>query len=514
MRTKDLYVILLIIVSIVLFFSITGTVTSGYHFVDDHEILRINNDLSKESFFTVTAKWIKSDLTIRFRPMFYLHRILVSKVFGNNFTAWSIYTIYLLFISLLCFYYGMRKLSYSTVESLCFIIIVFIGRQMAVWWRLGPAETIGMFFLGLAFYSMTNCEKRYSLNTSLFCLFLICASLCKESFNIIIPAFLIFKIWHEKDLYKLQAKEVFLKNRLLTVPFVVMLINLLIIVFVVGANKIGYAGISGGIVPLLKGILSIIKNQLTKYIIIGVIFFGGICFHLKNKKKLLLFLKNLIFPFAICLLILVPNLIIYAKSGMDERYRLPSFIGIAFFIVSIVKEARFSSRNLSFIFLVIIVPFTLKPLYWSYASASWFSYEGNQNKVFLSAILDNYKEPANVVLVTDPIASFERSISLNTYLFLTKDIKLYVYPIPVPHSWGGWTDFRERLRTEWDTRFKQRMFSDMHGKPHMIIFLNKDLTVRFFSESGIEREKYLNILKEGIGYNIRGTGYAIFIENK
>ena len=507
MKTKDLYAIILIIVSIILFFKITKTVTSGYNFFDDHQILQITDDLSKESILTVATKWMKQDLNIRFRPMYFFHRVLESKVFGNNFTAWSVYTIFLLFTSLLCFYYGMRKLKYSILESLCFLILVFIGQQMAVWWRLGPSETIGMVFLGLAFYFMVNIEKRYSLNTCLFCFFLICASLCKESFIIIIPAFLIFKIWHEKELFNLSVKKAVLKNRLLLIPFVVMIINLLIVVFVVGTNKIGYAGVSGGIFPLLKGILSIIKNRFIEYIIIVAIFFGAIYFELKDGKKLLLFSKKLIFSFIICVLIVAPNLILYSKSGMGERYLLPSLIGIAFVIVSFIKEARLNFRWLSSLFLVIILVFSIKPAYSALISGRWSANAGNQSKVFLSEILDNYKESSNVLLVADPVGSYEWSYSLNIYLSLAKGIKFYAYAVEDPSSWGGLSDIGKDLTAGWYSWFKQRMLSDMQGKPNMILFLNKALAERFFNEGGVPKERYLNILK-------KDTGYAIFMENR
>jgi len=502
----DIYAIILITVLVILFFTITGTVTSGYHFTDDHEIVRITDDLSKESILTVAAKWIKRDLSIRFRPMYFFHRILETKVFGINFTAWSVYTMFLLLTSLLCFYYGMRKLKYSFFESLCFLIIVFIGPQSAIWWRLGPNETIGMVFLGLAFYFMVNCEKRYLLNTYLFCFFLICASLCKESFTIIVPAFFVFKIWHEKELNNLSVKKAILKNRVLFIPFIVMIINLLIIVFVVGTNRIGYAGVDSGIFHLLKGIFSIIK-QFEKYIIMVAILFGIICFSLNDKRKILLFSKKMTFPFLICTLIVAPNLVLYAKSGMWERYLLPSLVGIAFFIISLIKEIRQDFSGFSSLILTIILVFSMKPEFLlALNSARGFANEGNQTKKFLSEINANYEESSNVLLVADPVGYYELSFSIETYLSLTRGIELYTYA--VERSWSDMSDFEKNLTSGWHSYFNQRMLSDMKGKPDMILFFDKTLDERFFYESGIQKERYSNILKD------TGYRYAIFNENR
>jgi len=508
-KTKDMCAIVLILVSIILFFNNTGTVTSGYHFCGDHSILRLSDALSKRTILTVTTNEVKRDLNQRFRPMFFFHHVLESKVFGKDLTAWSVYTIFLLFSTILCFYCGMRTLKFSISESLCFLILVFIGRQMAVWWCLVIAETIGMVFLGLAFFFMVNCEKRYVLNTGLFCFFLICASLCKESFLIVIPAFLIFKILHEKGLYHLSVKKAVLKNRLLLIPFVEMIMGLSIIVFAVGTNKVGYAGVSSRIFPLLKGMLSILENRLIGYTIIAAVFIVAVCLGLglKDKDKILLFFKKLILPFLFFVLIAVPSLILYAKCGIKERYLLPFLVGIAFFIVSIIKETRSDLRWLSVLFLAVILAFSIKPASSAFKFARLYANEGAQNKVFLSGILDNYKESSNVLLVADPVASYEWSYSLNIYLSLAKGIRVYAYPIEYPGLKRFWpVEFKQRLKARWHLRYRQRMLSDMKGKPDMILFFQKALAKRFFNESGIQKENYFNILK-------RNTGYAIYMEN-
>ena len=73
---------------------LSGTVFSGYHFIDDHEIVILKNDLSKPSNSTlqVLEKWLTKDTSIRFKPFYIIHRVFEAKIFGTNFIAWSIYT--------------------------------------------------------------------------------------------------------------------------------------------------------------------------------------------------------------------------------------------------------------------------------------------------------------------------------------------------------------------------------------------------------------------------------------
>jgi hypothetical protein len=132
----------------------------------------------------------------------------------------SIFTGILAMCSFSFFYFGARKLKYGVLESLVFVLLIFIGSQMAIWWRLGTNETIGMFFLGLAFLFMAKCTKKenYRLNNVAFIILLIIASLCKESFIITIPALVVFKIWNEKNVFKITFKESVKNNYLLAVP--------------------------------------------------------------------------------------------------------------------------------------------------------------------------------------------------------------------------------------------------------------------------------------------------------
>jgi len=506
MKTKDICAVCAILTFVLLFFTFTGTVKSGYHFIDDHEILLISNHLSQEPIVHVYVKIIKKDLKKRFRPMYYLHRVLQVKIFGKNLTAWAIYTVLLLLITLVCFYAGLRKLDFSILETISFLTLAFVGPQMAIWWRLGPNETIGMFFLGFAFYFMVSCQKRYRLNTFLFVLFLVLASLCKESFAIIIPAFLLFKVWHEMQLYRWSLKTAIFKNMLLIIPLFVMSIEILIIIFVIGTNKIGYAGVYGSIPSVLKGIFSIIKSKFKQFIVILGFFLAAIFFELKDEKKFMNFSKKLIMSFSFCLLIIIPNLILYAKSGMFERYLLPSLLGFSFLIVSLIKETRLKFPWLSLLFLAVIFVFSIKPSINAFSEGRKFSIAGNHTKMILSHISGCFQSSPRVLMVANPVKNFEISASIDRYLSIEKGKKIYAYSIEDKNSWGKLAGVGESLTEVWRSWFNNRMFPDMKGEPGSIIFINKDLAERFFNESGLKKENYHNIL-------MNDNRYAIFKEN-
>ena len=69
---------------------IAQTIWSGYHFLDDHELLRL--ELGAEQKFPLLAAikaWAVNDLWWRFRPLYWVERVTVSYLFGSNLTAWN-----------------------------------------------------------------------------------------------------------------------------------------------------------------------------------------------------------------------------------------------------------------------------------------------------------------------------------------------------------------------------------------------------------------------------------------
>jgi hypothetical protein len=437
---------------------------------------------------------------MRFRPFYFLSRVFEAKIFSNNFALWSIGNAVLACATFSFFYLGMRKLNYSITESLIFIMFAFVGLQMAIWWRLGPNETIGTFFLGLTFYFMINCEKRHALNTVLFCIFLIITMLCKESFIIIAPAFLVFKLWYEKDKYKLSIKETLRNNSLLVIPFLVMCFSLWLIIFVIGTNKIGYAGINSDIkiIPLVNGSYRILRNSFLEIEIIIILSLFLIYFEVKDEKKFRAILIELILPAIFAFLIVVPNLILYAKSGMDERYLLPSTIGIAFLAVSILRTIN---KNHSWLFklLVVIILITFaKPTIIVAKRARNFANEGIQTEKMIAAIIQNSNEKSNVLLVANPAHYSEWSNSLRTYLSLTNDINLYGFPVNDEYD----NDFYRFLSDTWHSRFEGRKFQDIKGDVDIIVFFDKKKDWSFYEESGLNPLNYNNLLEQDTDFGV------------
>src|SRR4030042_3366416 len=333
---NDRYVIFSIILVVFLFLSVTQTLTSGYHFIDDHEIVRIKHDLKEAPLFGVINTWVKEDMhvTARFRPLYFANRVFITSIFGSDFFFWSLYNGLLWCIVLILFYMGIRNLRFNITESLIFLVISFIGPQSEIWRRLGPQESLGVVFLSLAFYSLSLSAngKRYHLYNILFALSLILASLCKESFILIIPAFIILKIWYERIILKEPVKKTLLKELILFVPLFAALLELIYIKYRIGTEYSGLNNEPGIVIfNIWHTCLSFVKTYLNLVIAGVILLVTGLII----KRRIFWFdLPGLVF----FLLIIIPNILLYARSGLTDRYLLPTTIGLGFFIVSCIKD--------------------------------------------------------------------------------------------------------------------------------------------------------------------------------
>ena len=505
----DRSIVILFFVGIFLFLTLTGTLNSGYHFIDDHGILNIKSTLDKESFVRTNINFIKSDLNIRFRPLYYPYYISGVKMFGVNFLNLSIFVGLMSSLSFSFFYLGMRKLGHSFLKSVIFVLLIFIGSQLSIWWRLGTNETIGVFFLGLSFLFMAKCleKSRYKLNNILFLVFLVMASLCKESFLIIIPAFIFFKIWNEKRVFQITSKESIKKNILSIIPIIIMFAELWIIKFVVGTNRIGYAGMTSSANEFYAGVKNIIWGESSLLNWMGLlgalvlIYLASFLFNKKTRKQeFVISVKYLALYSFFSLMVVLPSIFMYAKSGMVERYLLPTTLGLSFLAIGFWQNTKgIIFRGLAVLAILIFVVVSFNT---SKTNAVAFSTEGRNANEVLSAIKNNSKYDSKILLVTDPVAGYEISYSTRNYLSFYGLNNVFGYPMMREYN----SDFKIGLRDQWMKWFENRYLKDMNGQPDAIFFIDKIQSDLFFSQSNIPQSGFHNILDIN-------NPYAVYIKN-
>lgn len=498
---KDILVAAAIIVLVFLFLIFTRTLNSGFHFIDDHEIIRIKSDLGTSSFVGVCEKWGHEDIHVngRFRPFYIIFRVAETKLFGSDFLLWSVYTGAAWCAALILLYSAMRKMKFAVAEAIIFLFVAFIGPQSCVWWRLGPGESLGTLLLAASFYFMASALtlKNYFLKNIFFVLCLILASLTKESFLIIIPAMVVFKIWNENTILFSSMNKSIKSNIILIVPLAIMILELVYIKYSVG---IFFSGLDTVFKPGISSIISTFLHFIWTYINIVV---AGILlvFSARYFKKIQFRFDLLAFVFF--LMVLVPNLILYSKTGLVERYLLPSSLGLGFLVAAIIRDVKVdipsAGRTVVTLILISFLPHFIGAL----KDAVSFSRDGYSTKELISEIAANKNIQAPLLLIADPKYHFEKSISLRTYLLYEDKTELYSCLINSENNLTDYQGYIDGLKSY----FKGRGFENLTSKPGLLIFLDNKLISDFFQNADLSAANYSPI-------KMKSTMYALYKMNR
>ena len=332
---------------------LTGTILSGYHLIDDHEIIRRvwNYDNIHSTFyekFFAGFPWAGN----RFRPLYTMVRRIRCFFLRDNFVLWSVVVGLEISFSIFFSYLVARLFKCHPFMSILFGLLIVVGEQSAVWWRLGPQEPMGLLLLMITIWMIQRyeqSEKRVWIIGAA-CFSVLC-SWSKESFALFLPAIPMLAVAY--DVYYAEPGKSFVKslrkNLLLIVVDIIALIwNLYQIIFKVGLIFAGYAGIDTamGKRGYLLSVWKILNTNLVIYFY-GLLLIAIIAIlYLVRKRAIGEVFKQVWLLLVICLGIIGVQLVLHAKSGMWERYLIPTTVAIAMIAVIVVNRIIADNRKI------------------------------------------------------------------------------------------------------------------------------------------------------------------------
>ncbi|MBK9332323.1 MAG: hypothetical protein IPM96_08010 [Ignavibacteria bacterium] len=258
----------------------------------------------------------------------------------------------------------------------------------------------------------------------------------KESFLILTPAILYLYLW----IYSLKNNTGIiksLKNNFFTVfiSSIVSLFILKIIIDLVGVNQNhSYSGVNFKLFStktIIDFLETVINTDMFLIFLLGLFIFFENEIH-KNKlssdyiKK---HLKNLYALIGLSILIIVPQYILYYKTGFVDRYHLPYLIGYSFLLIYVLKiifESITISKFTKYLYLItIIVYLSLTIVTKTIPTISTFSKYCNATVEVVNSIKNNENE--DLLIVLDPAQAASIVNSLKTYMDYLKINKDYKY---------------------------------------------------------------------------------------
>lgn len=452
MMNRNLIVFILYSLFWFAFLGYTGTLNSGYHFIDDHHVIAINESIGEKGFINTAETYLNEDLKVRFRPLYRLYMVALSHLYGMNFFAWSVHSCILAILSSYFLFLFIRRQGHTYLSAFLFPLLTLIGAQMSIWWRFGPAETIGFVCLSSSLYFLANSIYRrryYQIIISI--LFLVMATLSKESFVLFIPAYLSIFLWFK---FQCNANKSILnliqQNLLPLISLILLLIlELFIIKYSIGTNTVGYAGVDSSIefINFFNYVFHyFIKSYYFYLIVLGLLillFNFNSSFRISFKNE---YLSTLTFNLIILFAIIFPQLILYYKSGIAERYLLPFLLGLSLFVYYLFKVIHDSSKinslfkKLYLISIAIVIFMLLKKD--AYPNARDFAIEGKATNKLLTAITDNTQTNDSILVVLSSFENFEFGYSIHEYLKTHRNRNnIYFYKVNLHKDY----DFAVRL---------------------------------------------------------------------
>ncbi len=483
-------------------FMYTGSIDSGYHLIDDHQIITLSQQLKTAPVHSVAKKLVLYDGRFRFRPLFSIHRVIMTKILGLNFTAWSVYIGLMgVFTSFFLFMFS-RITGYSLIQSILFSLLTLTGVQSVIWYQYADAENLCMFFLSLSmlFMAMSVHHGRHKLKYDLlFITSLFASSLCKESFILMIPAMLFLYLCLYSRKNNLSLFKSFKVNIYLTgIPSVILIISLLYIIFFVGINKTGQTGIDNKVFSLMfirEFIYNIRQSTFFLTILFGIFIISDYIiskkqFHFNKDffKKILTEFLNITVLF---LLIIIPQYLLYYKSGMRDRYLLPYFLGFSFFLIYLLKRI-FESKNkpvlIKYLFLsmiVVLLFFQIKNDTLPYMKI--YADDSRSSGKMMDSVIANTQKETIVTAVIDPVQNFEQGKSFMIYLRNFADKKNINFKLTrreyVTESFSDSSFYKSSERA---TRvyFKRELFDSVKNKDDIkCVVVFPKLELKFINEN-------------------------------
>lgn len=405
---------------------LSGTFYSGYHLADDHAIIRRlymyeHNEMSFYQKCISGFPW----LGIRFRPLYiFLYRVRIV-LFGDNWKLWYLIVAAEIIAILFLSYCIARMLRCCSVLSFLFSVLIVTGQQSAIWWRLGPQEPMGLLFLMLCIFSLIRfsvCRKKSFLYLAF--IFSLLSSACKESFVLVLPLIpflaVVFDLLLDetrhlsKKMISEMAKKYF---ALLIAEGLIFIIEMYVIINKVGILSIGYAGIDTqlGIKEYLDKIVQILKYNMLPYIITLIILAGEAIVCLRKEKQSKSMMIHNGFLLGIMVIFIGEQLVLYAKSGMWERYLVPASAALAFILTIVINNVIGENRimrgaQIGIVMILCIYLYCFK----TFPAAVQYAENGKDIQDLFQTVLAEVPKDAVIVVSLDD----ESNLAVESYLEL------------------------------------------------------------------------------------------------
>jgi Dolichyl-phosphate-mannose-protein mannosyltransferase len=385
-------------------------INAGFNYlVDDHTILESHhiytsfNDIIVDPFTSLFSTAPKS----RFRPIYDVLLRLSTQIYGLNSVLWYLSSLLVAITTSIVFYQIGRLKQFSQIESIGFAGLIVFGQQSSTYTRFGTPETTATLFVALSFLFASLTSDRQIKQRAYDCLFIIfalLAALNKEACILILPALAAFKIWHSSQISDISLTESFDRHKYQIVFILGSFILFLAYIKLAGVSGPAYAGIDRDTLS----IRSIFDSLLANGAIFGSALIANIGYNLTKKDRLRVGMSGYYISIA---LIIIPQLILYNKTGMVWHYVLPASIGVSLLTFYPIAKIRSSSTKPYPIVIGLVLTILAIQIIFTASYFQTISTRTAPIETMVSDIANCVRQNAPLAIVGNPYVDYESLIA-------------------------------------------------------------------------------------------------------
>jgi hypothetical protein len=412
--------------------------------VDDHEIISYTQPGAGPPLDGLGIMVLSSDPAVgRFRPMYWLTRLTEITLLRDNPAAWHALVLGVGMASAALLYATARTLDLGRgLSALLGAWLLVAPGVSSVWVRLGPNETFGMLFLGIAALSGVRAARARGPGgfawDAAFVLGCTATFLSKESLILSAPAFAGLRLVANGTQARVRA------------------VSSAVIVLAVG----GALGAAAAAIGRAAGTQSYggdflappdVRADLVRFAhnLAIIVFAGSGWLVLLLAPRLRGWLANrLELRCAAVLIVLagvliVPQLALYSNVGILEgRYELPAALGIIGLVLAGLHTLQLQGARTLYRLGVAVLTSTIVLFgFSSWTYAGYFAADSHELQQMLETVAREAPSADVIAITGDPARQYEPILSMTTYLYrLGRDqdhVKLLpLEPVTPPYTTG------------------------------------------------------------------------------
>jgi hypothetical protein len=423
MRYKSLYFLSFFALIWVAIFLSTNIYSSGFnYFLDDHYIVDsyYNHTGFKEIFLNPFLDLFPSQ-DGRLRPIYWVLLHFFSQLYGLNSFVWYLSSLMAAIITTYLFYIFAKRLHFSSIGSTCFALLTSFGVQASTYARFGTPETSAMLFTSLALVLATLNIKRpghtQSIINLFFVIFAVLAALNKEACILMLPALGFLKVWSFSRDQKMTIKNAIIANWHVISLLSGILIALIAYIKLLGVSGPGYASLDNSIFSLdyFSGLFQTLLKRTPLSLSIAINIVVALSLILRRHS---LRIENPVMDslgfYCLSFLIIIPQLFLYSKSGIDNHYLFPSVIGVSMLTIFPLEYLRKNSSIFFKVFIVLAFLVASQQVFTTYRYFQNLSLSWHLDQEFVKDLSFCSSQGKTVVVIGNPYIHYERLWGLKT----------------------------------------------------------------------------------------------------